>query len=315
MTEAQKYDGGVRWEKAKRKSVTISDPAQISRQPYVEDAPDADDGTLAIISVPPQAPSPPPSAPPTLPSKPVNVFDFLVDDETPNASRVSVAASKEPMRMVEHAPPIFQTATPSPQEKDDEKFRERGYSYGVQPVHAQSNHYETPAPKAYMYQVSNETKSTDKKRKRQVEDLDLTQARRPSQEMDEEMDVDGSAEVSEAPVLHSGLTGGLNKLLSSSKFPPSPDYSGSSGADIVTISPARRNRPAGSVVSAATAAGGRGRARGGRGAGLAGGRPAAGRGWRAPRRARPRRRRRRRWGQGRANARPQHESRAIGARP
>ena len=66
-----------------------------------------------------------------------------------------------------------------------------------------------------------QTKSTDKKRKRlQVEELDLTAARRPSQEPDD-------AIMSDAPpaVLHSGLTGGLNRLLSKSKFPPSPDYS------------------------------------------------------------------------------------------
>ena len=253
MTEAQKYEGALFKEKSKRKSVTISEPPRITRQPYVEDAPEAGDGAVALVSAPPHAPSPPPSAPPSQPAQAVNVFDFLVNDETPNASRVALTASKEPMRMVEHAPRLFKSATPSPQEKDVENFRERGYSTGAEPVLPRNTEsYRTPAPKAVPYQVSKDATSTDKKRKRQVEELDLTQARRPSQELDEEMEVDGD-ELSAPAILHSGLTGGLNKLLSSSKFPPSPDYSGSSGADIITVSPVKRTRASGSVASGTSA--------------------------------------------------------------
>ena len=243
MTEAQKYGGVLHKEKSKRKSVTISEPPQVLRQPYVEDVPEMGDGVLAVVAVPPQAPSPPPSAPPLQASQPVNVFDFLVN-ETPNASRVSLPCSREQMQMVAHAPPLFKSATPSPQEEESEHFEKRGYGYGEDPVEAKATRsYQTPAPKTLTYQAPQDTKSTDKKRKRQVEGLDLTQARRPSQELDEEMDID-DGDSSAPPVLHSGLTGGLNKLLSSSKFPPSPDDSGSSEAHIITVSPIKRPKVA-----------------------------------------------------------------------
>ena len=81
-----------------------------------------------------------------------------------------------------------------------------------------------------------ERKSTDKKRKRgHVEDLDLTAARLPSQESE-----DLAMSDAPAPSLHTGLTGGLNRLLSSSKFPPSPDYS---NCDPDPPSPVGRSRP------------------------------------------------------------------------
>ena len=247
MTEAQKYEGGLYKEKSKRKTVMINEPPPVARQPYVEDVPEMEDGALAVVAAPPQAPSPPPSAPPLQASQPLNVFDFLVD-ETPNASRLSLPGSEEQMQMVAHAPPLFKSATPSPQEKESEHFEERGYAYGEDSVKAKTrSSYRTPAPKAPTYKAPRDTQSTDKKRKRQVEDLDLTQARRPSQELDEEMDIDDGDDAG-PPLLHSGLTGGLNKLLSSSKFPPSPDYSGSSGADIITVSPGKRPKAAASTA-------------------------------------------------------------------
>lgn len=162
--------------------------------------------------------------------------------------------------MVEHAPPIFETSRQSISESDDDyveadeedeeeedeeddlheydqAFEENGYSYGADPIIVQ-----TPAPKYYpngsresLYELESERKSTDKKRKRnQVEELDLTAARRLSQEADEVM-------ADAPPVLHSGLTGGLNRLLSKSKFPPSPDYSGNDN-ELGAVSSVKRNK-------------------------------------------------------------------------
>ena len=127
----------------------------------------------------------------------------------------------------------------------DPKYKTHGYSYGKDPI--PSTHrkerpkveYITPAPKdlhSEIMRYENDdilpTKSTDKKRKRlQVEELDLTAVRRPSQEPDDTIMSDAPA-----PVLHSGLTGGLNRLLSKSKFPPSPDYSND------PPSPVKRNK-------------------------------------------------------------------------
>ena len=215
----------------------------------MEDAPDVEsEGAIAIVDAPPPAPTPP-SAVPQRPVQPVNVFDFLVTDDTPNGSKVSLGGSQEQMQMVEHAPSVFEANRQSSSERDDDEydeelheydqaFEENGYSYGTDPVPVQ-----TPAPKYLMsgskeslYELDGtERKSTDKKRKRQVEELDLTAARRPSQEADEIMD-------DAPPVLHSGLTGGLNRLLSKSKFPPSPDYSGNDNNEANPLSPIKRTK-------------------------------------------------------------------------
>ena len=137
--------------------------------------------------------------------------------------------------MVTNAPSLFGDVRPSNEKGADQDslYEKHGYTYGSEPVPTKNGRaeieYFTPAPKhlqnesqTSLYGLDNpERKSTDKKRKRlHVEELDLTEARRPSQERDIIM-----AEASNAPVLHSGLTGGLGRLLSKSKFPPSPDYS------------------------------------------------------------------------------------------
>ena len=223
----------------------------VPRKAYVEDAPDHDlDTAIAIVDAPPHAPSPPPAALSQSVLQPVNVFDFLVTEETPNASRISLGGSKEQMRMVEHAPPVFEAGRQSTHELEgdhkmstsDPAFEKNGYSYGADPVPIIE--YRTPGPKHQkngsrdsIYELDGrDRKSTDKKRKRQqIEELDLTHARMPSLEVDEDME-------DAPPVLHSGLTGGLNRLLSKSKFPPSPDYSGGDGNETILISPVKKTR-------------------------------------------------------------------------
>ena len=253
MSEAQKYQGTLYKEKPNKHGKTSvkaeETPALVPRKAYVEDAPDPDTGdALTIVDPPPEAPSPP-DARPTRPAEPVNVFDFLVTEDTPNASKVSLGGSKEQMQMVADAPSVFEAGLQVASESDDdheydEAFKEHGYSYGAEPITTKKRpkqiEYQTPAPKS-LQNGSNETiyeldgansRSTDKKRKRNhVEELDIA-AIRQSQERDEVM--------ADAPaVLHSGLTGGLGRLLSRSKFPPSPEYSGNEPG---TLSPAKRSR-------------------------------------------------------------------------
>ncbi|MCJ1408631.1 hypothetical protein MMC19_002706 [Ptychographa xylographoides] len=248
ISEAQKYQGALYKEKPSkaRKSVTIHEStALVPRNAYVEDALDLEDDKRGPqTDAPPPAPSPPSASV----TQPVNVFDFLVADDTPNASRVSLGGSKEQMSMVQHAPSVFRAhgsdngPNPSDDENnddDDPQFHAKGYSYGAAPISTTQGRpasYQTPAPKVktHRHTASQDSiyelearsqKSTDKKRKRQLEDLDLTQARLSSQELDEVM-LDAHESSSAPPFLHSGLTGGLNRLLSKSRFPPSPDYSG-----------------------------------------------------------------------------------------
>ena len=236
-----------------KKSVKISESSALApRKAYVEDAPDPDTGSanaLAIVDAPPEAPSPPPAVP-SQPSEPVNVFDFLVNGEdTPNASKVSLGGTRKPMSMVADAPSVFEAGRQLVGELEgeheyDSAYEEHGYSYGTDPVPAvpqpKQIEYQTPAPKGMhndsreaIYELdARDRPSTDKKRKRQhVEDLDMAAIRR-SQERDEVM-------VEAPPILHSGLTGGLNRLLSKSKFLPSPEYSGNEPG---TLSPPKRNK-------------------------------------------------------------------------
>ncbi len=226
--------------------------ALVPRKAYVEDAPDADVGggtALAIVDAPPEAPSPP-SAVPSRPAEPVNVFDFLVTEETPNTSKVSLGGSREQMSIRADAPSVFEAGPQSTGEVEgdheyDQAYEENGYSYGADPIPIASKpkqiEYQTPAPKTFhngsrdtVYELDGrDHRSTDKKRKRHhVEELDINAIRR-SQERDEAM--------TDAPplTLHSGLTGGLNRLLSKSKFPPSPEYSGNEPG---SLSPVKRSK-------------------------------------------------------------------------
>ena len=257
ISEAQKYQGALYKEKPgkAKKAVTISESTpRPARRAYVEDAPDQDlENSIVLVEAPPAAPTPPSA----LLANPVNVFDFLVTENNPNASWVSLGGSNEQMRMVDHAPSVFEPgrqllepATTDDQMHDD--YDHDGFSYGAAPVPAANpTSYQTPAPKlrlqngshnpVYELSADSTSRSTDKKRKRQVEELDLTQARRPSQDLDEDMPDASSAE---PPILHSGLTGGLNRLLSKPHFPPSPSYSGGDANPpiIHTITPVKRTR-------------------------------------------------------------------------
>ena len=214
--------------KGSRKSVTISDSTSlVPRKAYVEDAPDADlgDQIVSVESAPPEAPTPPPANN----RDSVNVFDFLVTEETPNASRINLGGdTQEPMQIEERKPSTHRREGEK-LSKHDREYKENGFSYGHSPIPSKETSYQTPASKKHQHKQSLEStyepdsqdrKSTDKKRKRQnIEDLDLSKASRSSQELDELMP-------DAPPVLHSGLTGGLNRLLSkNTKFPPTPDYS------------------------------------------------------------------------------------------
>lgn len=178
---------------------------------------------------------------------PVNVFDFLDGSETPNVSRTHLPVDES--RMIEDSvPPAYEeepsTAIPDVmkfQVPDDDDYAENGFTYGDEPVRPTNERYDssynfheegpdpnfvTPAPKS----KHNRTKSRDKgidttirkeerKRKRNSPaELDMSLVR--AQHERDLMMADAP------PMLHSGLTGGLNRLLARPEFPPSPEYSG-----------------------------------------------------------------------------------------
>ena len=234
MSEEQKYQGSLYREKPAKqakKSVKISEPpSQTPHKAYIEDAPDEDTGNaVAVVDAPPAAPTPPSAVPPAQ-HQPINVFDFLVPSDTPNASKTSLEVTKESVKIVEKSSSTISNGyRPAGLGIDEEAYEKYGFTYGTEPVPVAKGRpkveYFTPAPKSvHMHKPSadsvysledSERKSTDKKRKRaHAEDLELTAPRPPNHETDHIMDD------APPPVLHSGLTGGLGRLLTKSKFEP-----------------------------------------------------------------------------------------------
>ncbi|KAJ6145515.1 hypothetical protein N7470_009410 [Penicillium chermesinum] len=207
MSEAQKYQGALYKEKPNKKKNQNNTPNKNgnpnarSQQPKVEDAPDVDLPTSEAMT------------------KPVNVFDYLVTDETPNASKVSLAAPKEQMAMVDHAPSVFEPSkalahldTKSDDEGNyDIAYEENGFSYGAEPIPPSlypnqlpniSTEFVTPAPKKKKDRRKEDKRASvsasEKKRKRGQEDHLSTPA---NHDIDTPMvdapssDFDGSPEV------------------------------------------------------------------------------------------------------------------------
>ncbi|KAF1836589.1 hypothetical protein BDW02DRAFT_218886 [Decorospora gaudefroyi] len=259
ITEDQKYQGKLYKEKKpkgqqqqqQQQQHQKKDSAQQDRSQaltphsaYVEDAHDEDhaDHAVAIVDAPPRAPTPPPAAHSLgyheqAAIEAPNVFDFLDASETPDVSR-TIPPMDESRMLEDSQPPAYEEAyMPTITDvmkfqvpDDDDAFAQNGFAYGseqVRPSRERYDSYTTPAPKPKHSRtksrdtdVETTTKKTDRKRKRKVSpteiDISLVRAQ-------EERDV----MMAEAPpMLHSGLTGGLNRLLSRPEFPPSPDDSG-----------------------------------------------------------------------------------------
>ncbi|KAL4778913.1 hypothetical protein BJX76DRAFT_108790 [Aspergillus varians] len=248
MTEAQKYQGALYKEKPTKgqrkgnndnrngnKNDNRNPKSNAThRAPYVEDAPDSQ------VNLVPAAPTPPASKPkpaPTEEGAKVNVFDFLVDEKTPNASKVFPAQPKEQMKMKNHAPSVFesaQAATRTEAKDDDESkgsdaaYEDQGFSYGSGPIEspvypnknaAISMEFMTPAPKKKKERRGERRQSpptltattSEKKRKRRTDDHDMEDA-------DTSMLEAPSSVLNHpgTPMLnHSGLTGGLDRMLRS----------------------------------------------------------------------------------------------------
>ncbi|KAL2261586.1 hypothetical protein VTK26DRAFT_3826 [Humicola hyalothermophila] len=235
MTEEQKYQGALyRPKKGKTAPAPTPNPdlhaaPQNMAQPaYVEDAADdydswrnyeqrSDDDSQSVADPPPEAPTPPSAREPS-----VNVFDFLVTNPTPTASNVSLPAAapvqlSEDTQLVRFDPEANRLATTL--EESDQSM----VQYGSGPVPV--SNFETPAPKTERRKVKDGDREAkkDKKRKRLHIETDHVMTDAP-------------------PVLHSGLTGGMNRLMSRpTVFPPSPDYSGGDAAE-TPASPLKKSK-------------------------------------------------------------------------
>ncbi|KAF2663120.1 hypothetical protein BT63DRAFT_461638 [Microthyrium microscopicum] len=166
---------------------------------------------IAIVDAPPEAPEPPQN---------VNVFDFLLPNGAVDSDDwESERDDDDDMR-------------PEPLAKHDQsqEYLARGFSYGDEPVAANFERFDshpnldakqaadfiTPAPqRSHNRNISMDStgaKKSGKRKRGHPEGLDLAK------------DV---VMTDAAPPLHSGLTGGMNRLLNGGPhgFPPSPDLS------------------------------------------------------------------------------------------
>ncbi|KAH9844484.1 cell growth-regulating nucleolar protein-like [Teratosphaeria destructans] len=259
ISEAQKYQGHLYREKdgkkanrgAKRKSSMPggfpdnNSQAMVShKHAYVEDAPEGDEmNAVAVIDVPPKAPTPPPANEALPPN--VNVFDYLVQDVTPGGERKELEDSngaKMIKRSRHHANGDSQYSQHT--DRDRTQYLQRGYSYGTAPVQPTYERYDswqnmtesqqmsaplvTPGPKS-----ERKEKKSEKKRKR-ADDLDLSSAKRPSSRGD---DMTTHVHSSGGRTLHTGLTGGLSKLVTDPDF-----YEDRIDAGPTPISPIKRHK-------------------------------------------------------------------------
>lgn len=206
MTEDQKYQGALYKNK---KAKTANDNKQsvndnMAYNAFVEDAGEFDEYGVSVdmnASLP-RAPTPPQA---------VNVFDFQVNP-TPNHSVVALPQIPRPSE----AEPTERNQLVRFEDLDeyedidaDMLADDELVAYGATPVPVGDAVYQTPAPRSR--RKSDKDSKKDKKRKRlHVSTRDL--------------------EMTDAPVLHSGLTGGLHRMTTGPQtYPPSPDYSGSGG--------------------------------------------------------------------------------------
>lgn len=202
MTEAQKYQGSTYKNKRAKTSATDtpSAPQAMAHTAYVEDVPEeygqwkdyqlaSDDDNMSPAEPLPEAPTPP-----SQDDGPLNVFDFLVN-ATPTASNLSLPGGA-PVKVNEETQ-LVRFDYENNQSLDD---LDAMVQYGAGPV----SNYETPAPKAERKKAKDGDKEHKKDKKRKRLHLDI---------QDQVM--------TDAPILHSGLTGGLNRLMT--RGPLSPD--------------------------------------------------------------------------------------------
>jgi cell growth-regulating nucleolar protein len=184
-----------------------------------------------------------------------NVFDFLIADG--GESRRSLTPEDDDWDSEEsdsdmHPEPTYPEPSypePPPYSEQDEfanvfQYQVPPSEFGADPVKpswhpAPEQAFTTPAPsKGHSRNMSMESNTGAKKRKRgHPEDLDLSKART--------FPPNGDIIMTDVPpALHSGLTGGINRMMARPEFPPSPDYSGGDGADASPQSPLKRSKTA-----------------------------------------------------------------------
>ena len=228
--------------------------AVVKRQPYVEDE---EDGGVTF-EAPPHVPTPPSAVPEKRGSNTAgnrdSVFDYMVADDQPNTPQIlfgKKSKDDKEMSMKNGAPSVFTDSRASSrngyrneeERKQSQEYDERGFSYGsgtinprpyseVNPSMA-SLDFMTPAARATRTKLNGEMKGhsrqnsgSEKKRKRDTDVLSDTPM----------TDVQlVRTEVNTPAVAHSGLTGGLGRMMTNDHeeilYARSPDRDRERGRD------------------------------------------------------------------------------------
>lgn len=200
------------------------------RAAYVEEVRDESAAAVAIIDAPPEAPSPPAV---------VNVFDFLVGD---GATTVHGDDIDDEWESDQDGGDLHDTQMG---EYNVQAYAVNGFSYGSEPVATTFDRFQsfsslpqtgevvTPAARksSHSRNISIDStgqKKSQKRKRAHLDDIDTSKT--------------NDIVMTDVPAaLHSGLTGGINRLLSRPEFPPSPDLSGDAVGES-PLSPLKRNR-------------------------------------------------------------------------
>ncbi|KAI1419636.1 hypothetical protein F5Y12DRAFT_228496 [Xylaria sp. FL1777] len=224
ITEDQKYQGALYRPKRQKPNQTESQSNldTMAHRAYVEEVAEdyedyqdyevresGEEGGYSYTGMPPPAPMPPPAV---VDDAGVNVFDYLLD-ATPTASKVDFQPQQTPMGYGGGGRQLIRFDHDVNNYIDESGYMVDDGALGQYPIA-----YETPAPKAHRKKTKDAERELkkDKKRKR----LHIETSPAALELRNDEVMTDAP------PVLHSGLTGGLNRMMRPSQFPPSPDYSG-----------------------------------------------------------------------------------------
>lgn len=173
-----------------------------------------------------KSPAEPPPEAPTPPSAHnedhVNVFDFMIaTGQTPNASNMNLLQDAKEIEACENTS-LVRYEPKNEDDLDPQMYMDGTLvEYGTGPVPTAEAEFATPAPKHERRKHKDSDTKKDKKRKHLHVNVPSDQVMTDA-----------------PPVLHSGLTGGLNRMMRPT-FPPSPDYS---GPDVSLASPLKKTK-------------------------------------------------------------------------
>ncbi|CAI6095692.1 unnamed protein product [Clonostachys chloroleuca] len=232
MTEEQKYQGALYKDKNKKPKTQNGANQQrnnnnnmMAQHAYVEDVEESwanyqdfgqTDDEKSPAELLPEAPTPPAA----ISDDKVDVFEFLVASQTPNASNLELP--QEPKVLV----PTESTSLVRYEGKPDDLLDPTSFMDDDEglPQYGDSS-FETPAPSRSERKKHKDGVKGDKKRKRL------------------HVDIPSDQDMTDAPPVlhHSGLTGGLKGMMKA-HLPPPPDYSGDDGSEPLPTSPLKKTK-------------------------------------------------------------------------